>query len=186
MLEFKQSDYDEIRRHGEDTYPHECCGVLLGTMNEEGDHRIVSTTIRCQNTRADRPQDRFYIDPRDLVRIQRQGREQGLDIVGFYHSHPDCPAQWSKTDFAEAHWIGCSYVITRVDKAKAVDTNSFWLRGADEEDRDSRTSRSHLLPLLSRVASLHRPRRLCRRRKFPRSKRGESAGALKTLIGETR
>ncbi len=41
----------------------------------------------------------------------------------------------AKTDFAEAHWIGCSYVITRVDKAKSVDTNSFWLRGADEEDK---------------------------------------------------
>ena len=75
--------------------------------------------IRCQNTREDRPQDRYYIDPQELVRIQRQGREQGLDIVGFYHSHPDHPAQWSKTDFAEAHWIGCSYVITRVDKAKS-------------------------------------------------------------------
>ncbi|HLH09797.1 MAG TPA: M67 family metallopeptidase [Terriglobales bacterium] len=135
MLEFKQSDYEEIRRHGEETYPDECCGVLLGTMNEEGDHRIVSSTVRCHNTREDRPQDRFYIDPRDLVRIQRQGREQGLDIVGFYHSHPDCPAQWSKTDFAEAHWIGCSYVITRVDKARAVDTNSFWLRGTEEEDK---------------------------------------------------
>ena len=135
MLEFKQSDYEEIRKHGEDTYPHECCGVLLGTMNEDGDHRIVSSTVRCQNTRDDRPQDRFYIDPRELVRIQREGREQGLDIVGFYHSHPDCPAQWSKTDFAEAHWIGCSYVITRVDNRKAADTNSFWLRGADEEDK---------------------------------------------------
>jgi proteasome lid subunit RPN8/RPN11 len=69
------------------------------------------------------------------VRIQRQGRERGEDIVGFYHSHPDHPARWSQTDLAEAHWIGCSYVITSVEKGKAVLTNSFELTGADENDK---------------------------------------------------
>jgi len=133
MLIMGQMEYDEIRRHGEDTYPHECCGVMLGLM--EDDRRIVKATVRCGNTRDDRPQDRFHIDPKDLVRIQRQGREQGYDIVGFYHSHPDCPAQWSKTDLEEAHWIGCSYVITRVDKRVAQDTNSFSLEGTLEEDK---------------------------------------------------
>jgi proteasome lid subunit RPN8/RPN11 len=64
-----------------------------------------------------------------------RGREQGLDIVGFYHSHPDHPAQWSKTDFAEAHWLGCSYVITAVAQGKAVVTNSFRLQGATEDDK---------------------------------------------------
>jgi proteasome lid subunit RPN8/RPN11 len=133
MLIIGQTEYDEIRKHGEDTYPHECCGVMLGVM--ENDRRIVKATVRCGNTRDDRPQDRFNIDPKDLVRIQRQGREQGHDIVGFYHSHPDCPAQWSKTDLAEAHWIGCSYVITRVDKRVAQGTNSFALEGTMEEDK---------------------------------------------------
>ena len=133
MLIIGQAEYDEIRRHGEDTYPHECCGVFLGTM--EDDRRIVKATVRCGNTRDDRPEDRFNIDPKDLVRIQRQGREQGYDIVGFYHSHPDCPAQWSKTDLAEAHWIGCSYAITRVDNRVAQDTNSFALEGTLEEDK---------------------------------------------------
>ena len=133
MLVIAQAEYDEIRRHGEDTYPHECCGVMLGVM--EDDRRIVKSTVRCGNTRDDRPEDRYHIDPKDLVRIQRQGREQGYDIVGFYHSHPDCPAQWSKTDLAEAHWIGCSYVITRVDKQVAQNTNSFALEGTMEEDK---------------------------------------------------
>ena len=110
MLVIDQSDWEEIRRHGEDTYPHECCGVLLGEM-EDG-RNIVKSTVRCGNTRQDSPQDRYNIDPRELVKIQREGRERGYDIVGFYHSHPDCPAQWSATDLAEAHWIGCSYVIT--------------------------------------------------------------------------
>ena len=81
--------------HGEQTYPQECCGVLLGRMEEE--ERQVVETVRCGNTRADRPQDRYNIDPRELVRIQRQGRERGLDVFGFYHSHPDHPARWSQT-----------------------------------------------------------------------------------------
>ena len=69
------------------------------------------------------------------MRIQREGRERGEDIVGFYHSHPDHPAHWSPTDLAEAHWIGCSYVITGVDRGKAAITNSFGLAGSDEADK---------------------------------------------------
>jgi len=133
MLKLAQSEYDELRRHGEETYPHECCGVLLGRF--EGNDRVVEAVVRAANTRDDSPHNRYQISPAELVKIQREGRTKGYDIVGFYHSHPDHPAQWSPTDFAEAHWIGCSYVITRVDKAKSADTNSFWLRGADEEDK---------------------------------------------------
>jgi proteasome lid subunit RPN8/RPN11 len=101
----------------------------------DGDGRVVSSAVRCGNTRTDSPQNRYHIDPRELVKIQREGREHGEEIVGFYHSHPDHPAQWSKTDLAEAHWIGCSYVITSVEKGKAVVTNSFELAGADEDDK---------------------------------------------------
>jgi proteasome lid subunit RPN8/RPN11 len=133
MLKISQKEYAEIRRHGEETYPHECCGVLLGTMDE--DARTVTSTVRCGNTRSDSPHNRYHIDPKELVRIQRQGRELGLDIVGFYHSHPDHPARWSQTDLAEAHWIGCSYVITSVERGKAAATNSFQLLGSDEADK---------------------------------------------------
>jgi proteasome lid subunit RPN8/RPN11 len=134
MLIFKPRDYDEIRRHGEDTYPNECCGVLLG--KEDGGNREVLATVRCGNARTDSPQNRYGIDPRELVRIQREARERDLDIVGFYHSHPDHPARWSQTDFDEAHWIGCSYVITSVAKGKAALTNSFALTGATEDDKN--------------------------------------------------
>ena len=133
MLKFTVSDYDEIRRHGEETYPHECCGILLGTL--DNDARTVRATVRCGNTRADSPQNRYNIDPRELVRAQREAHERGLDIVGFYHSHPDHPARWSPTDFEEAHWIGCSYVITSVENGKATVTNSFALSGTMEEDK---------------------------------------------------
>lgn len=133
MLTIRQSDLDALRHHGEQTYPSECCGVLLGRV--DGDLRQVQAVVRCGNTRADRPQDRYHIDPGELVRIQRQGRERGHDIVGFYHSHPDHPAQWSQTDLAEAHWIGCSYVITSVERGRATVTNSFALAGSLEEDK---------------------------------------------------
>jgi len=133
MLRIGRKDYAEIRRHGEETYPHECCGVLLGQM--DGDVRTVTSTARCGNTRTDSPQNRYHIDPKELVRIQREGRACNEDIIGFYHSHPDHPAQWSQTDLAEAHWISCSYVITRVAQGKADVTNSFELTGNDEANK---------------------------------------------------
>ena len=133
MLKLRPTDYDEIRRHGEETYPHECCGILLGLIGD--DARDVRATVRCGNTRIDSPENRYNIDPRELVRVQRHARERDLDIVGFYHSHPDHPARWSPTDFQEAHWIGCSYVITGVEHGRATQTNSFALTGTTEEDK---------------------------------------------------
>jgi proteasome lid subunit RPN8/RPN11 len=134
MLKISVDNYETLRRHGEETYPHECCGVLLGRVEDDGT-RIVTSTVRAGNTRTDSAHNRYNIDPRELIRIQREGRESGEDIIGFYHSHPDHPAQWSATDFAEAHWLGCSYVITSVEKGKAVTTNAFELTGSDETDK---------------------------------------------------
>ncbi|HZQ91576.1 MAG TPA: M67 family metallopeptidase [Terriglobales bacterium] len=135
MLEISQPEYDAIRRHGEETYPHECCGVLLGEVSADGRVRSVRASVRAGNTRLDALHNRYNIDPAELVRIQRQARERHLDIVGFYHSHPDHPARWSPTDFAEAHWVGCSYVITSIEKGKAAQTNSFALAGTTEDDK---------------------------------------------------
>ena len=103
-------------------------------MNDDGT-RTVTSTARAGNTRTDSAHNRYNIDPKDLIRIQREGRNRGEDIIGFYHSHPDHPAQWSSTDQAEAHWFGCSYVITSIEKGKAVLTNSFELAGSDESDK---------------------------------------------------
>ena len=134
MLKIDRNNYTSLRQHGEETYPHECCGVLLGQMDEHGT-RTVTSIARAGNTRTDSAHNRYNIDPKELIRIQREGRERGEDIIGFYHSHPDHPAQWSQTDFAEAHWFSCSYVITSVQRGKAVLTNSFELTGADEIDK---------------------------------------------------
>ncbi len=133
MLHLSYSGYAALRAHGEETYPHECSGVLLGNSTPDGNR--VRQIMRAGNTRTNSAHNRYNIAPEELIRIQRQARLLGLDIVCFYHSHPDCPAQWSQTDFAEAHWVGCSYVITRVDQGMAAVTNSFLLTGTGEEDK---------------------------------------------------
>jgi proteasome lid subunit RPN8/RPN11 len=140
MLRIEYADYEALRAHGEETYPNECCGVLLGkNISGEGDSseaiNLVRQIVRAGNTRTDSAHNRYNIAPQELVKIQRQARGLGLDIVGFYHSHPDHPAQWSTTDFAEAHWLGCSYIITSVEHGKAATTNSFLLRGTGEDDK---------------------------------------------------
>src|SRR5665213_2774525 len=129
VLRMEQAQFDAIRQHSEATYPHESCGVLLGHAQESGN--TVIDAVRAANTRTDSAHNRYQTAPQELIRIQREARQQGLDIVGFYHSHPDHPARWSKTDLAEAHWFGCSYVITSVMEAegdgrcRAAETNSF-------------------------------------------------------------
>jgi proteasome lid subunit RPN8/RPN11 len=146
MLRIEYADYEALRAHGEETYPNECCGVLLGkntasegysaaAMNSAAAINHVRQIVRAGNTRTDSAHNRYNIAPQELVKIQRQARDLGLDIVGFYHSHPDHPAQWSTTDFVEAHWLGCSYIITSIEQGKAATTNSFLLRGTGEDDK---------------------------------------------------
>ena len=140
MLRIHFTNYEALRAHSEETYPDECCGVLLGKNLSGEDNSAaainhVQQIVRAGNTRTDSAHNRYHIAPQELVKIQRQARGLGLDIVGFYHSHPDHPAQWSQTDFAEAHWLGCSYIITSVEQGKAVLTNSFLLSGAGEENK---------------------------------------------------
>lgn len=133
VLRLPQAVYEAIRAHGEETYPHECCGALLGRPTAEGWR--IQAAVQAGNTRTDSAHNRYQIAPAELVKIEREARRQDLDIAGFYHSHPDHPAQWSPTDLAEAHWIGCCYVITAVGLGKATLTNSFLLAGIAEEDK---------------------------------------------------
>jgi len=138
FLRLPRPIYEAIRTHGEETYPHECCGALLGRFTAEGDNAgvwVVEAAVRTGNTRTDSAHNRYQIAPIELVKIEREARGRGLDIAGFYHSHPDHPAQWSPTDFEEAHWLGCCYVITAVAQGKAVVTNSFFLAGLREEEK---------------------------------------------------
>jgi len=133
VLRLPRAVYEAIRAHGEQTYPNESCGVLLGHSTPEGWR--VEMAVPAGNTRIGSAHNRYRIASSELVRIEREARRQGLDIAGFYHSHPDHPADWSLTDLSEAHWPGCSYVITAVAQGKATGTNSFLLAGESEEDK---------------------------------------------------
>jgi proteasome lid subunit RPN8/RPN11 len=105
----------------------------LGTRAQ--DVRTVLEVLHTDNSHITSPENRYTIAPEELIAAQRQSREQGLEIVGFYHSHPDHAPQWSATDLDEAHWGGCSYVITSVEKEIAEMTKSFVLRVVGSEKR---------------------------------------------------
>jgi len=111
---------DAIHQHGAEGYPHEICGIMLGSS--AGRH--VAEVRRARNIVVERARDRYEIDPHDHIRIQREADAAGLDIVGYYHSHPDHPAQASRFD-TERAWSGYVYVIVAVNEGQAVDTNAF-------------------------------------------------------------
>jgi len=113
---FEKPHLAEIQRHGEAAYPYECCGFLLGRI--QANRRMVLQTRAASNQRADSPQNRYEISPKDYLRLDREARESGLDIIGFYHSHPDHPARPSTFDLENA-WPGLVYVIVAVNHGKA-------------------------------------------------------------------
>lgn len=124
-LRIQRELLNQIRQHGEQSYPHECCGVLVGFFGAAD--RTVQRVVNCANASSESPRTHYEISPTDLLRVQREANLADQQIVGFYHSHPDHPARWSPTDLDEAHWPGCSYLITAVEKGKATATNSFLL-----------------------------------------------------------
>jgi proteasome lid subunit RPN8/RPN11 len=109
---------EAIEAHGAEGYPDEIYGLMLGT------DRVVTEVRRARNIIVERSRDRYEIDPLDQIRIQREADAAGLDIVGYYHSHPDHPAQASRFD-TERAWAGYVYVIVSIEKGKPVDANAF-------------------------------------------------------------
>jgi proteasome lid subunit RPN8/RPN11 len=116
---------EEIRREGESAYPGECCGVLGGRV---GQVKEVLRLVPAVNRRTDDPR-RYLIAPDDLLRITSELSRSALDVLGYYHSHPDHPA--TPSDFDSEHaWPWYSYIIVRVDRGRAVELTSWVL----EED----------------------------------------------------
>jgi proteasome lid subunit RPN8/RPN11 len=107
---------NKIRKHGEADYPNECCGFLLGKI--ENNTRIVNHTKPAVNSREkENRYNRYYISPEEYRRIERQARDENLEVIGIYHSHPDAEAQPSKFDLDNS-WPFYSYVILSVKKGK--------------------------------------------------------------------
>lgn len=116
---------DEIRAHGEATYPEECCGFLLGHPTE--DTNVVVALHRAENQREENRERRFLITPADYLAASRRADDRGLEIVGFYHSHPDHPARPSQTDLEEATFPGFTYVIVSVREGRSQEMTAWSL-----------------------------------------------------------
>jgi proteasome lid subunit RPN8/RPN11 len=128
MIAVNEQLLDEIRAHAVRDYPYECCGLLLGRFAEEG--KIVKETYPISNAREESAKrNRFLIEPEELMRGERYAREQDLEVVGFYHSHPDSPAVPSQYDLEHA-WPTYSYIIVSTSAGQANDLFS-WEQESD-------------------------------------------------------
>jgi len=117
-----------IRAHGQETYPNECCGALLG---RDG---AVSETLALPNMTDEGPRRRFRVTPNDYRAAEKRASETGVELLGFYHSHPDHPARPSQYDLDHA-WPFFSYVIVSVREGVSGDMTSWRLR-EDRSDFD--------------------------------------------------
>ena len=141
MIEIADAHFSEIRAHGERDYPFECCGLLIGRF--ENGRKVVSETYAISNAREEEAKrNRFLIRPEELMRGEKYAREKGLDVVGFYHSHPDDRAVPSKYDLDHA-WPSYSYIVVAVEKGHAADLRSWEM----ESDR-SRFNEEEIIPSL--------------------------------------
>ena len=124
VLRIREELSGRIRAHGAETYPHECCGALLGTDGDEA--REVAEIVPLTNQRNDSPRNRFSITPEDVRDAEAAARKAGLDLIGWYHSHPDAPARPSEFDREHA-WPWYSYIIVSVRERVAREMNSWRL-----------------------------------------------------------
>ena len=124
MIQIGEDILKEIENHAERDFPHECGGMLIGKFLADGT-KSVFETFPIENARetADRHK-RILIMPKDVMRAERHARENGLDVVGYYHSHPNAPAVPSQYDLDHALPVW-SYVIVSVLNGKAADARSW-------------------------------------------------------------
>ncbi|HUZ89180.1 MAG TPA: M67 family metallopeptidase [Candidatus Acidoferrales bacterium] len=118
-MEIAAAAMEEVKAHAQRGYPNEICGILIAASG-----RLVTQTRPVRNTVVERARDRYEMDPIDQIRIQRECDASGLEVVGYYHSHPDHPARASMTD-ADRSWAGPYYLIVSCVDGLVVDANVF-------------------------------------------------------------
>ena len=124
MIQLGERQRNEIAAHGECDYPHECCGLLLGSF-ADGNSKSISEIYPISNAREEQAKrNRFLIRPEELMRGEHYAERRELDVVGFYHSHPDHPAVPSQYDLEHA-WPRYSYIIVSVSGGAVQDLRSW-------------------------------------------------------------
>ncbi len=132
-LWLKPEHLEAIKKHGEATFPYECCGLLLGPLVEN--QKIVQETYPVDNAKERETQhNRFLIPPQAVLEAEKYARKKNLDVLGFYHSHPNAEARPSQFDLDHA-WPFYSYVIVSVRQGKAEALNS-WRMANDRAQFD--------------------------------------------------
>lgn len=124
MIQLATQQRNEIAAHGERDYPHECCGLLLGTFATPGPKGITEVYPISNAREEEAKRKRFLIRPEELMEGEQYAKKHGLDIIGFYHSHPDHPAVPSAYDLEHA-WPLYSYIVVAVSAGVAGDLRSW-------------------------------------------------------------
>jgi proteasome lid subunit RPN8/RPN11 len=118
MIQIEKAAWDTMVSHAENTFPNECCGVMLGLDG------VVREAIPVPNRYTGPQEDFFELDPKDLNRVDREARERGLDVLGVFHSHPNCDAYFSKRDLDRScSWF--SYVVLSIKNGRFDHANSY-------------------------------------------------------------
>lgn len=130
MIKIAQLCLDAVTRHAEEEYPRECCGLLIGRIEDEGRTRVVVATYPVSNAweETGAQHHRMLITPQDYMRAEREFSKQNLGVVGNYHSHPDHPAIPSQFDLEHlAPWTTMSCIVVAVSKGRAGELRSWEL-----------------------------------------------------------
>jgi proteasome lid subunit RPN8/RPN11 len=122
MIKIEEAAWDVMVSHARSTYPNECCGAMLGTV--DGDQKSVQVAVALENAFSGAQEARYELRQEDLLRADAEARRQGMDLVGIFHSHPDCDAYFSKTDLENScPWY--SFVVLSIQKGEFHHANSF-------------------------------------------------------------
>ena len=128
MIKIDSGAWQTMVDHAQSTFPDECCGVMVGSI--DGENKAVTTALALENAYKGKQEDRYEIRPEDLLAADKSARAQGLDLIGIFHSHPDCDAYFSKTDLENScPWY--SFVVLSIKAGKFDHANSF-LPNADQ------------------------------------------------------
>lgn len=123
MIRIEETAWQVMLDHAREAYPRECCGILLGVEQADGG-RVVTSAFPCRNAYEGNQGDRFQIDPQDQVRATLKSRSEEIDILGFFHSHPDCGAYFSATDLKNS-WPWYSNVVLSIRQGEIAGAAAF-------------------------------------------------------------
>ena len=130
MIHIENDPWGAMVAHARASYPNECCGAMLGSTLDDG--KVVREAIRLQNAFEGPQPARYELRPEDLLAADKAARDRNLELIGIYHSHPDCDAYFSQTDLKNScPWY--SFVVISIQKGEFHHANS-WLPNFDQTE----------------------------------------------------